>query len=147
MELAPLAQAFAGVLVLAEMDAYAAAIAGFSEQSNEMTEVIQRYISNVGLSGDAAKGAQVSHLAAQWAEKWVGEMWDAKTADEFWRCLTIAKTCMDARVSSEPKAGTLWTHYSPAFQRARKAAMKDRSKERAKRLIGQDVPDAVFISV
>lgn len=111
-----------------------------------MTEVIQRYISNVGLSGDAAKGAQVSHLAAQWAEKWVGEMWDAKTADEFWRCLTIAKTCMDARVSNEPKAGTLWTHYSPVFQRARKAAMKDRSKERAKRLIGQDVPDVVFIS-
>lgn len=126
--------------------AYAVTIAGFSDQIIEVTELIQRYVNNIGLSGDAAKVAQVSHLDAEWAEKWVGEMWDAKTAEEFWRCLTIAKTCMDSRVSSEPKAGTLWTQYAPVFQRARKAAMKDRSKERAKRLIGQDVPDAVFIS-
>ena len=126
--------------------AYAVTIAGFSDQRIEVTELIQRHVNNVGLSGDAAKVAQVSHLDAEWAEKWVGEMWDAKTAEEFWRCLTIAKTCMDARVSNEPKAGTLWTQYAPVFHRARKAAMKDRSKERAKRLIGQDVPDAVFIS-
>ena len=126
--------------------AYAVTIAGFSERSNEMAEIIQRYISNVGLSGEAAKVAQVSHLTAQWAEKWVGEMWDAKTAEEFWRCLTIAKTCMDARVSNEPKAGTLWKHYAPVFHRVRKAAIKDRNTERVKRLIGEDVPDAVFIS-
>lgn len=126
--------------------AYAVTIAGFSGQGVEVIELIQRHVNHVGLSGGAAKVAQVTHLAAEWAAKWVGEMWDAKTAEEFWRCLTIAKTCMDARVSNEPKAGTLWTHYAPVFQRARKAAMKDRSKERAKRLIGQDAPDAVFIS-
>ena len=126
--------------------AYAVTIAGFSDQRIEFTELVQRYVNNIGLSGDAAKVAQVSHLDAEWAEKWVGEMWDAKTAEEFWRCLTIAKTCMDARVSNGTKAGTLWTQYAPVFQRARKAAMKDRSKERAKRLIGRDVPDAVFIS-
>lgn len=126
--------------------AYAVTIAGYSDQKIEVSELIQRYVNNIGLSGDAAKVARVSHLYAEWAEKWIGEMWDAKTAEEFWRCLTIAKTCMDARVSNEPKAGTLWTHYAPVFQRARKAAMKDRSKERAKRLVGQDVPDAVFVS-
>lgn len=125
--------------------AYAAAIAGFSSHSDEMTEAIQLYVNNVGLSGDAAKSAQLSHQAAQWAEKWVADMWDAQTPEEFWRCLIIAKTCMDARVSAEPRANTLWMQYSAVFHRVRKAALKERTKEREKKLLGVEAPDPVFI--
>jgi hypothetical protein len=127
--------------------AYAAAIAGYSSQSNEMAEVIQRHVNNLGVSGDAARTAQLSHQAAQWAEKWVADMWSAQTPEEFWRCLIIAKTCIDARVSSEPKADTLWAHYLPVFHRVRKAALKERIKERGKKLLGLEVPDQIFITL
>ncbi|GEO83370.1 hypothetical protein RNA01_03020 [Ciceribacter naphthalenivorans] len=125
--------------------AYAAAIAGYSSQSNEMTEVIQRFVNNVGVSGDAAKTAQLSHQAAQWVEKWVADMW--ATPEEFWRYLIIAKTSLDARVPAEPKAKTLWAHYAPVFRRVRKAALNERAKEREKKLLGLEAPDRVFITL
>lgn len=127
--------------------AYAAAIAGYSSKSLEMTEVIQRRVNDLGMSGDAAKTAQLSHQAALWAGKWVAEMWEAQTPEEFWRCLTIAKTCMDARVSAEPKTNTPWAHYVPVFRRVRKAALKERTKEREKRLLGLEAPGKVFITL
>lgn len=127
--------------------AYAAAIAGYSSQGNEMTEVIQRYANNVGVSGDAAKAAQLAQQSARWAEGWVADMWCAQSPEEFYRCLVIAKTCMDARVSAEPRANTLWGQYAPVFQRVRKAALKDRTKEREKKLLGVEAPDPVFITL
>jgi len=74
-------------------------------------------------------------------------MWDAQTPEEFWRCLIIAKTCIDARVSAEPKADTLWAQYVPVFHRVRKAALKERIKEREKKLLGLEVPGHVFITL
>ncbi|WP_237151857.1 hypothetical protein [Oryzibacter oryziterrae] len=127
--------------------AYAATIASFSSQSNEMVEAIQRHVKNVSLSGEAAKAAMSSHQAAQWAEKWIVDMWDARAPEEFWRCLIIAKTCMDARVSTKPRPNTLWAQYAPVFHYVRKAALKERTKEREKKLLGMDAPDAIFITL
>lgn len=127
--------------------AYAAVVAGYSSRSLEMIEIIQRHVNNVGISGDAAKTAQLSHHAAQWAEKWVAEMWEAPTPEEFWRCLMIAETCMDARLSPVPEENTRWSKYVPVFLRVRKAALKERTKEREKKLLGLEAPDQIFINV
>ncbi|MGV2130313.1 hypothetical protein ACQZ4Q_10910 [Agrobacterium vitis] len=127
--------------------AYAAGIAGYSSQSTKMIEIIQRFVNNVGVSGDAAKTAQLSHQAAQWAEKWVADMWSAQTPEEFWRYLIIAKTSLDARIPAEPKAKSLWAHYAPVFRRVRKAALNDRTKEREKKLLGSELPDRIFITL
>lgn len=127
--------------------AYATAIAGYSSQTNEMTELIQRYMTNFDIAGDAARVAHSSHQSAQWADKWVAQMWDAQSAEEFWRCLIIAKSCMDARVSAEVKAGSMWVQYAPVFQRVRKAALQERTKDREKKLLGVEAPDHIFIAV
>ncbi len=36
--------------------------------------------------------------------------------------------------------------YAPVFRRARKSAIKDRNKEREKRLLGQEAPEPVFVT-
>ncbi|MCG8690872.1 MAG: hypothetical protein MI806_06660 [Minwuiales bacterium] len=126
--------------------AYAIAIAGYSIQSDDFTEVIRKHNDHEGILGQAAKHALSEHENAKWAQHWVESMWNAQTPEEFWRCLMIAKTSMDARVSHEPPATSRWAHYAPVFRQARGSAIKDRNKKREKRLIGQEVPEPVFLT-
>lgn len=139
------------VLNLASSDdsldqAYAISIAGYSSQSGEFFDIIDKHADHSGLSGQAAQHALSEHENAMWARQWVERMWNAPTSEEFWRCLIIAKTAMDARVCPEPPTASLWGHYAPVFRRARKSAIKDRNKERVKRLVGQEAPESVFVS-
>lgn len=125
--------------------AYAISIAGYSIRSGEFSDILSKHIGCKGVSGQAAKHALLEHENAIWSRQWVEKMWNAPTPEEFWRCLIVAKTSMDARVSSKPPKTSVWGHYAPVFQRARKAALKDRNKERAKRLVGQETPERIFI--
>ncbi|GFM68043.1 hypothetical protein PSCICJ_41610 [Pseudomonas cichorii] len=126
--------------------AYAITIAGFSKHSLQFLNVIEKHLDDKGITGDAAKEAKAAHDAAQWSTKWVIDMSIAKTQEEFWRCLIISKTCMDARTPNDSLAGTEWTHYVPLFRRIRKAALKEQNKSRQKKLIGQDAPKEIFIT-
>lgn len=125
---------------------YAISIAGYSIRSNEFADILGEHIDHSGVSGQAAKHAFSEHENAIWARHWVESMWNAPTPEEFWRCLIIAKTSMDARVSPEPPTTSLWRKYAPVFRRARKSAIKDRNKEREKRLVGQETPEPVFVT-
>lgn len=126
--------------------AYAISIAGYSIRSDEFSDVLSSHIGDRSVSGQAAKHALSEHENAIWARKWVKRMWNAPTSEEFWRCLIIAKTSMDGRVSPEAPTNSVWRKYSPVFRRARKSAIKDRNKERVKRLLGQETPEKIFIS-
>nr|WP_319483752.1 hypothetical protein [uncultured Cohaesibacter sp.] len=126
--------------------AYAISIAGYSIQSDEFADIISKNIDDRGLSGQAAKYSLSEHENAIWARQWVESMWNAPTPEEFWRCLIIAKTSMDGRVSPKAPTNSVWRKYSPVFQSARKSAIKDRNKERVKRLLGQETPEKIFIS-
>lgn len=126
--------------------AYAISIAGYSIRSNEFTDILGKHIDHRGVSGQAAKHAFSEHENAIWARHWVESMWNATTPEEFWRCLIIAKTSMDARVGPEAPTSSFWAHYVPVFDKARKSAIKDRNKEREKRLLGQETPEKIFIT-
>ena len=126
--------------------AYAISIAGYSIRSDEFADILGKHIGHRGISGQAAKHAFLEHENAVWAWHWVESMWNAPTPEEFWRCLIIAKTSMDARVSPKAPTSSFWAHYAPVFHRARKSAIKDRNKEREKRLLGQETPEQIFIS-
>lgn len=139
------------VLNLAESEesldqAYAISIAGYSIRADEFSDILTKHIGRRGVSGQAAKHAFSEHENAIWARHWVESMWNAPTPEEFWRCLIIAKTSMDARVSPEAPTTGRWGQYAPVFRRARKSAIKDRNKEREKRLIGQEAPEKIFIA-
>lgn len=124
---------------------YAITISCYSTQSDMFAKIISEHEGNEGLAGQAAKHALIEHENAIWTQHWVNRMWDAPTAEEFWRCLMIAKTSMDARVSNKTPESSCWATYAPAFRRARKSAIKDRNKERKKRLLGQEAPESIFI--
>jgi len=126
--------------------AYAIAISGYSHQSADLIAIIENHADDKGISGDAAKHALASHEAAQWAEYWINMMWDAPTSEEFWRCLMIAKTCMDARVLDQPNPNTQWEHYAPIFSNVRKAAIKEQNKQREKRFLGRERPAEIFVA-
>lgn len=126
--------------------AYAISIAGYSIRSDEFADILGKHIGHRGVSGQAAKHAFSEHENTIWARHWVESMWNAPTPEEFWRCLIIAKTSMDARVSPEPPTTSLWRQYAPVFRRARKSAIKDRNKDREKRLVGQETPETVFVT-
>jgi hypothetical protein len=139
------------ILKLASSDdsldqAYAITIAGYSIQSKEFADIMSKHIGDKGLSGQAAKHGLSEHENSIWAGHWVEGMWNAHTPEEFWRCLIIAKTSLDARVSAEVPTTSRWASYAPVFRRARKVAIKGRTKERKKRLLGQEVPEPIFIS-
>lgn len=125
--------------------AYAITVAGLATHSPEMDEIINAHLNDYSLTGDAAKHARLANDTDQWAQHWVKSMWEADTSEEFWRCLMIAKTAMDARVSSEPPESTKWRCYAPIFRKARKAAIKAHEKSRAKTLAGQPTPAPIFI--
>jgi hypothetical protein len=126
--------------------AYAISIAGYSIRSDEFADILGKHIAHRGVSGQAAKHALAEHENAIWARRWVESMWNAPTPEQFWRCLMIAKTSMDGRVSPEVPTTSIWRQYAPVFRRARKSAIKDRNKERAKRLLGQEAPEKIFIA-
>lgn len=126
--------------------AYGISIAGYSTQFDAFADMISQHIGNAGVSGQAADHAWSEYENAKWARHWVDRMWSAETPEEFWRCLMIAKTSVDARVSHSTPENSRWVLYKPVFERARKSANKERNKERAKRLIGQETPEPVFIT-
>ncbi len=126
--------------------AYAISIAGYSIRSEEFADTLTNCIDNIGVSGRATQHAFSEHEDAICARHWVESMWNATTPEEFWRCMTIAKTSMDARVSPDAPTSSSWAHYGPVFRRARKEAIKDRNKEREKKLLGQENPEIIFIS-
>jgi len=126
--------------------AYAISIAGYSIQSDEFANIISPDVGNKGVSGQAANHAWSEFENAKWALDWVERMWNAETPEEFWQFLMIAKTSMDARVGYKTPENNRWALYAPVFRKARKSAIKDRNKERKKRLIGQETPEPVFIT-
>lgn len=126
--------------------AYAITIAGYSTQSDKLVDIIDKHINGKGMCAKAAKHAFTEYENALWAQKWVQNMWDAPTPEEFWRYLIIAKTCLDARINTQPPIACKWSHYSPVFNQAREKAIKERNKERKKRLIGQEIPDPIFVT-
>lgn len=126
--------------------AYAITIAGYSTQSDKLVGIIDKHINGKGMCAKAAKHAFTEYENALWAQKWVQNMWDAPTQEEFWLNLIIAKTCMDARISRQPPTNCKWSHYAPMFNNAREDAIKEREKERKKRLIGQEKPDPIFVT-
>jgi len=126
--------------------AYAISVAGFSNQSEQLVGVIENHLDDKGITGAAAKKAKAAHEAAQWAKKWVGDMRDAKSPEEFWRSLVISKTCMDSRVSTKPILGDKLAHYGPLFREARDVAIKEQNKIRTKTLVGQEAPEAIFVT-
>lgn len=126
--------------------AYAISIAGYSKQSSEFIPFIEKHLNDKSLSGAAAKYAIESHKNALWAQYWTDKMWDAQTSEKFWQYSMIAKTCIDARVSAEPKLNTRWCHFTPIFTDIRDRAIKEQKKKREKKFLGQDAPEKVFIT-
>lgn len=125
--------------------AFAISLAGFSVQTNELDRLITKHADAKSIVGRASREALISHKNAAFADYWTNKMWDAPKREEFWRCLMIAQTCMDARVSYKPKSGSKWVMYAPCFRKVRKRALEDRNKKRAKRLLGEEVPNIIFI--
>lgn len=126
--------------------AYAISVAGFSMQSGHFVRVIEDHLGDNGITGDAAKKARTAHEAAQWAKKWVSDICIANSSEEFWCCLIISKTCMDARVTTMPILDTKWAHYAPLVSKVRKAAIDEQNRTRKKTLLGQEAPDEVFVT-
>lgn len=126
--------------------AYAIAMSGYSSQSTQFVELIEKHVTDKGLTGDVARQAMVAHQNAQWAIYWANKMWSAQGVEDFWLSLSITKTCLDARLPETPNCPTKWKKYSPVFQRMRKKAIEEISKERQKKLLGQEAPDEVFVT-
>jgi hypothetical protein len=126
--------------------AYAVCVAGYSSQVSEMKKYLLPTGDEVGLFNEATKSAIASQEAMRWTKNWVQQMWTAPTVEEFWRCLMIAKTSMDARTSARPPGDTRWKEFVPVYQRIRQASIKDLDKTREKRFLGQEAPEKLFVS-
>ena len=124
--------------------AYGISIAAYSNQKIDFIKIISKNINGKGLCAQASKDSLPEYEHAKWAQEWIEKMWAAATAEEFWQYLIIAATVMDARIKAQPPIDNKWSHYAPAFQRARRAAIKERNKEREKKLIGQEPPEKIF---
>lgn len=126
--------------------AYAISVSGFSQQPEALLGVIESHLGDSSIAGEAAKSAKAAYETAHWGRGWVADMCAAQSAEEFWRCLMISQTCMDARVSVESVVGTPWVHYLPLLKRVRKAAITEQGKSRKKTLLGREAPERIFIS-
>lgn len=126
--------------------AYAITVAGFATQSGLLIGIVKKHLGDKGITGAAARKAQIAHETAEWAKKWLQELCNASSPEVFWNCLMILKTCMDARTPVDPISSTKWQCYAPTLWRLRKKAIKEKNKARAKTLVGQEVPEVIFIS-
>ncbi|UEG63301.1 hypothetical protein [Stutzerimonas chloritidismutans] len=126
--------------------AYAIGVAGYSLQSEQLLGIIESHMGDSGITGEAAKKAKAAHEAAQWGRKWVRDMCAAQSPEEFWGCLIIAKTCIDARITTESIQGTRWAPYAPLLRSVRSEAIKEQGKSREKILLGQAAPEGIFIT-
>ncbi|WP_028299058.1 hypothetical protein [Oceanospirillum beijerinckii] len=128
--------------------AYAATIMGFSSypEQFENIDIIQKHIEEQNIVGDAARIAKKSYDQYQWSQKWANDMWSANSAEEFWRCLIILQTCIDARTPVNPTTESQWQHFVPLFEQLRKKAIKEKNKERKEKLLGEKTPDSIFLT-
>lgn len=126
--------------------AYAITITGFLLQPGKLLGVIDSHLGDSSIVGESAKSAKAAYENAQWGRKWVADMCVAQSAEEFWRCLMILKTCMDARVSVESILDSPWVHYLPMIKKVRKAAIAEQDKSRKKILLGREAPQRIFIT-
>ena len=125
--------------------AYGLMAAGYSIQCAEHSVYIRSHAALKGLTGDAARQALRAMEQHAWAKSWVIAAWEASTAEEVFVNQTVAKTCMDARTPAGLPTETPWAVYLPLFQRQRKSALKQFDKERAKKLLGHEVPASLFL--
>lgn len=127
--------------------AYAWTIVGFSSRWSTFEGDLKRYSQDKSFVGEAARNAIAARRNADWAKYWAEKMWQAPAAEDFWRCMMVAQTCMDGRISQTPSPGSKWTQFARIFRDVRRKAIKSRIKEREKTLIGQSVPEEVFVVV
>jgi hypothetical protein len=126
--------------------AYALTIAGLSGNHDEFTKLIQKHVSNAGITGYAAKRASLEAERATWAGEWLHKATSAESMEDFWQYLMILKTCMDYRIPGDSIQRSKWKAFDFVFRDIRKAAMKETAKNRGKALLGQAVPDTHFVS-
>ena len=126
--------------------AYAMSIAGFSMQSDHFFDTINHHLDGDGITSIASKYAKEAQDNYQWAKKWTTDMCSAESPEDFWCYLMILKTCMDARTTDAQISNTKWSHFAPIFREIRASALKERKKKRSKTLVGQQVPDKIFIA-
>lgn len=125
--------------------AYAITIIGFSRELKQLSVLIETHLDKEVLSGYAAKKAKIALDSALWAEKWVQDMWNSESQDDFFCRLVIAKTCIDSRITNTPPKNTAWKQFAPIFWSARKSAIKKLTESRKKTLLGQEAPEKIFL--
>lgn len=124
---------------------YAITIIGFSRELQQFSNFIEKHVNKEGYTGYAAKKAKTSLESALWADNWVNNMWNAESQEDFFCCLMIAKTCIDARTDNKPMNGTAWGQFVSIYQRARTSALKKQNESRRKTLLGQEAPEKIFL--
>lgn len=143
---------YIGLKLAAELQsasARALMVAGLSDESIEAAALIEKFANTHGFIGQTWGAARYAYERNIWSRHWYAKMRNAKTPEEFWSAAMLLARVVDARY-------VLWsdsTSTNPDFEKFLPTVLEriswrigDWQSKRKRKLFGQDIPDAVFLS-
>ncbi len=124
-------------------------VAGFSDESDFNTSILNEYENHYGTIGEAHKAALYAYERNIWAKHWYQQMTMATDPSEFWCHAVLFTKIVDGRFYLWKKNCTsqqeLINLFAPSFDNSLRSRIKKWDKVRSKKLLGFDAPAPLFL--
>ena len=124
-------------------------VAGFMDENEVSTALLDRYKNADGFIGTATKAARFSYQRNNWAQHWYKQMQTATAPEDFWCAQMPFEKIVDGRFaiwSTQPKEGSFAEQHQALVQSRVKARCKKWRKKRETKLFGASIPDEYVLT-
>ena len=119
-------------------------VAGFMDENEVSTALLDRYRNADGFIGTTTKAARFSYQRNSWAQHWHKQMQMATTPEDFWCAQMLFEKIVDGRFaiwSTQPKEDSFAEQHRVLVQSRVKARCKKWREKRKLKLFGASIPD------
>ncbi|WP_269584237.1 hypothetical protein [Roseibium sp. Sym1] len=124
-------------------------IVGYSDQSHRNDQILAKFEDSAGLPGRAYAVAGAAYRRNVWARHWFEAMCKTDDPADFWQAGVLFTQCADGRFGvwrdEFEQSGKMISLFSAGVGSDLKHRYEKRSKEREKKLFGQDAPAPIFV--
>lgn len=125
-------------------------LAGYSDESDEVFDVISRFDGTQGFVGEAQRAAKAAYERNSWARVWHRQAREATDPHVFWQGSVLLAKIVDLRFDlwsdNLGAEGTIYRAFAGTIERNIARRIEKWQKARAKKLYGDDAPEDVFFA-
>ncbi|MGX1499841.1 hypothetical protein ACSSV1_004901 [Labrenzia sp. MBR-25] len=124
-------------------------VVGYSDQSQRNDQILAKFEDSAGLPGRAYAVAGAAYRRNVWARHWFEVMCKTDDPADFWQAGVLFTQCADGRFGvwrdEFEQSGKMVSLFSAGVSGGLKHRYEKSSKERDRKLFGQDAPAPIFV--